>query len=382
MKHWKVFLLAGVICLVSLAGCGGQAEEDICSWANVGAIAETEDSWLYFIGNQLSIWSKEDDGEPEPWCGKEQCMHTSETSCPAIMYHKFINTLAVDRDYAYIAGLEEGRLFLYRMGLKEKAVSLERWTPLEEASALYCSVESLEANGNWYYLLGTAGEDQNFTWTLGAVELKDGSQKTIYTAEAGESLENLKVYGGQIYVCSWMGEESRLICLDQDGKKEEILPEAVYSYAVKDGLLYYSGEKPGIWRKNLKTGEKECWISGEESWMGISWDGKYWYADNYNSVRLFPGDETDVEKLNLMNRRILVYDENGGKVDEIRADSIAGECLFGGPDALVITQGEGGMYYLLFDKSQIGQERDNSSQEKIRAQYRAMDYPYSGAGTG
>ena len=49
-------------------------------------------------------------------------MHTSETSCPAIMYHKFINTLAVDRDYAYIAGLEEGRLFLYRIGLKEKDV--------------------------------------------------------------------------------------------------------------------------------------------------------------------------------------------------------------------------------------------------------------------
>ena len=369
MKHWKVFLLAGVICLVSLAGCGGQAEEDICSWANVGAIAETEDSWLYFIGNQLSIWSKEDDGEPEPWCGKEQCMHTSETSCPAIMYHKFINTLAVDRDYAYIAGLEEGRLFLYRMGLKEKAVSLERWTPLEEASALYCSVESLEANGNWYYLLGTAGDDEIFSWSLGAVALKDGGQENIYTAEAGENLENLKVYKNMAYVCSWTAEKNSLILLDSKGAKEEILPEPVYSYAVKENRLYYSGEKPGIWRKDLKTGETECWIEEDESWLGISWDGKYWYADNFNSVRLYPGDEFEKDKANLDNRRIRIYDENGKTVDEIRADRMEGTCLFGGPKALFITQSG---CLQMFDKSSIGQERDNSSFEKIFAQYRRL----------
>ena len=368
MRGWKIILLASTAAILCMAGCGRQ-EEAICPWANIGAIAETEDSWLCFDGNQLCVLSKEENGTIKPWCGKSSCDHTALTDCPAIMDHKFPNTLAADDRYVYVAGLEGEELFLYRMSLEGKEESLERWVRLAEITVPYCSVESLEADGNWYYLLGTAGDDEIFSWSLGAVALKDGGQENIYTAEAGENLENLKVYKNMTYVCSWTAEKNSLILLDSKGAKEEILPEPVYSYAVKANRLYYSGEKPGIWRKDLKTGETECWIEGDESWLGISWDGKYWYADNYNSVRLYPGDEFEKDKANLNNRRIRVYDENGKTVDVIRADRMEGACLFGGPKALFITQSG---CLQMFDKSSIGQERDNSSFEKIFAQYRRL----------
>ena len=365
--------LLGVIILFCFTGCGGRTEEIISPWANIGAIAETDESWLYFHGNQLYLLSKEKNGKPEPWCIEEGCDHTGFTGCPSLLYHKYPNTLAVDEKYAYIAGLEEGQLYLYRMSMEGKAGSLERWKALADVSDSYCGVETIEIGGNWYYLLGTAGEDQKFSWSLGKVELKDGSQKTIYTAEEGESLENLKVQKGKIYVSSWIGEESRILCMDEKGNKEEVLSEAVYSYVIKEDQLYYSGETPGIWKKDLKTGEVKCWIEREENWLGISWDGKYWYADNFNAVRLSPGEEYDEEKARLANRSVFVYDEEGKQVDEIHADSISGECLFGGPEALVLATGEGGtITYMLFDKSQIGKERDNNSKESILRQYKSM----------
>lgn len=373
MKKWSAILCV-LVSLLCLAGCSEQTKEIISPWANIGAIAETDDSWLYFNGNQLCKLSKEKNGKPEPWCIKEGCDHTGFTGCPALLYHKYPNTLAVDEKYAYIAGLEDGQLFLYRMSMEGKAGSLERWKALADVPGSYCGVETVEVGGNWYYLLGTAGEDQKFSWSLGKVELKDGSQKTIYTAEEGESLENLKVQKGKIYVSSWIGEESRILCMDEKGNKEEVLSEAVYSYVIKEDQLYYSGENPGIWKKDLKTGEVKCWIEREENWLGISWDGKYWYADNFNAVRLSTGEEYNEEKARLVNRKVSVYDGDGERVDEIRADFISGECLFGGQEALILTWGEGShMTYMLFDKSQIGQKRDNTSRESILAQFKSMN---------
>ena len=95
MRGWKIILLASTAAILCMAGCGRQ-EEAICPWANIGAIAETEDSWLCFDGNQLCILSKEENGTIKPWCGKSSCDHTALTDCPAIMDHKFPNTLAAD----------------------------------------------------------------------------------------------------------------------------------------------------------------------------------------------------------------------------------------------------------------------------------------------
>ena len=60
-------------------------------------------------------------------------------------------------------------------------------------------------------------------------------------------------------------------------------------------------------------------------------------------MRLSTGEEYNEEKARLVNRKVSVYDGDGERVDEIRADFISGECLFGGQEALILTWGEGSL---------------------------------------
>lgn len=231
-----------------------------------------------------------------------------------------------------------------------------------------CSLESFFHDGTAYYSLGQPDDSGVWSWKLYRQKLsgkKGGRAEAIYEPEAGTHLENISLYGTRVYASEWKeGGSGRIFSCKKNGEKPETILDQriVTSYLLLDDILYYTDSTDGIHYIDQKNGNSGVWGTEAGAQALLSWDGKYFYADNFNAVRPRTGEEYSRETHHFMGRFTYVFEKDGTQADWINMMYMGGVNWFG-PEKYLFADGDNGLK--IFDKSRIGDAENSRAEDNV-----------------
>lgn len=315
MKKLRIIFALSILQLALFtAGCGSReqtvpktlSENSQYWWTDQSSVQNgTDGYYLIKTVDRRIYYCDKESRQIVPLCNKAECSHEEgEEDCNAAFTGYTVLPLMLRQhgDKLYLIGSDmENNVSILQIALDGSGWDVLNVLWRKESENDGGVTVFLTDNGYGYYKWHQISEDgETEVWGISRVALqKDAKPEELFRGENVNYL-SMSIYDGYLYYIKRSYDEKAVpiqMCrYSFDAREEEVLiPEGTMgSYGFLDQIMYYTDENPGVWKMDLKTGEKELFLDGEEGILPLErvfCDGESVCVLNTRQVRAEGGDK-------------------------------------------------------------------------------------------